>query len=51
MTAEQFAQLQTALYTAFGPLVMWWLILFAVIGIGVIAVLFLLGLAMDWIDL
>jgi hypothetical protein len=51
MTTEQFLTLQTALVAAFGPLVIWWLILFAVIGIGVIAALFLIGLAMDWIDL
>jgi hypothetical protein len=50
MDEYQFLLLQSHLWNAYGYVFMWWLILFAVMGIGLAAMIFFLVTVRNWLD-
>jgi len=50
MTADQFFALQEELWWAFGWLARWWMILFAVVGTALSAIMFFLSVASTWLN-
>lgn len=50
MTLEQFIDMQTELFFAFGWLARWWLIMFAVFGTALGAFMFFLSIVSNWLD-
>jgi hypothetical protein len=50
MTPEQFIALQTDFVWAFGWIARWWLILFAVAGMALAVLLFVLSLVSTWLE-
>jgi len=50
MSLENFLELQTELMWAFGWMVRWWLIMFAVAGTALAAFMFFLQVVSTWLD-
>lgn len=50
LPVEAFAQMQLDFIWAFGWLLRWWLILFAVAGFGMAVVIFFLMMISNWLD-
>lgn len=50
MTPEQFVALQNDVVWAFGWVARWWLILFAVAGMALAVLLFVLSIVSTWLE-
>lgn len=50
MSLENFLQLQAELFWAFGWMIRWWLIAFAVSGLALAAFMFFLQVVSTWLE-
>ena len=50
MTLPEFINLQDQLLSAFGWLIRWWMILFAVFGVLTAVFIFFLQIVSNWLD-